>query len=130
MQPMGGGGGDVPPYTPGMKTQTLGLDYNIAALVSYFFWPIAVLLIVTEPQEPQRRWVRFHAWQATIFAVSSLVLLNVISVVLSQISTVLAMVGSLLWLGYFVVIVMNMLKAHKGEHMNLGPITKFAASKA
>jgi len=131
MQPVGGGGGgDIPPYTPGMKTQTLNLDYNIAALVSYFFWPIAVLLIVTEPQEPARRWVRFHAWQATLLSIGSMVVINVLSFVLAQISGILALVGTLLWLGYLVLMIMNMIKAHKGESMSLGPITKFAASKA
>jgi uncharacterized membrane protein len=129
---IGGGGGDgtVPPYTPGMKTQTLNLDYNIAALAGYVIPLIAIIIAVTEPQEPQRRWVRFHAWQAILFCIGSSVALNIIITVMAQISGLLATLFSLLWFGYLALMIMNAIKANKGEYMNLGPITKFAAKKA
>jgi uncharacterized membrane protein len=131
MQPVGAGGdASVPPYTPGMKTQTLGLDYNIAALAGYVIPIIAIIIAVTEPQEPQRRWVRFHAWQAILFCIGSSVALNILISVMAQISGALAGLLSLLWIGYLVVMIMNAIKANKGEYMNLGPITKFAAKKA
>lgn len=129
MQPMGAGGdASVPPYTPGMKTQTLGLDYNIAALVGYVVGIIAIIIAVTEPQEPQRRWVRFHAWQAIGLIAGYLVLAIVGGILGAILGT--GIISTLFQLGFFVVMVLNAIKAHKGEYMNLGPITKFAASKA
>ena len=133
MQPYGapaGGGGGIPVYTPGLKTQTLNLDYNIAALAGYLFWPIAAVIAFTEPKEPQRAWVRFHAIQALILDLGALVFINVVTVILAMISSTLAAIGSLLYLGWLVVMILNVVKAHKGEHMNLGPISAFAASKA
>ena len=131
MQPMGAGGdASVPPYTPGMKTLTLGLDYNIAALAGYIIPILAIIIVMTEPQEPQRRWVRFHAWQAISYGFGSFVVLNAAIFMMALISGALASLFSLLWIGYLVGMILNAIKANNGEYMDLGPITKFAASKA
>ena len=68
-----------PPQGPGGKTQTFGLDYNVAAMLCYLppclccVDAIACLIwIFTEPKES--RFVRFHAFQGLfLFGVNFLI---------------------------------------------------------
>jgi uncharacterized membrane protein len=72
----GSGYGAPPPPPPGQtpgKTKTLGLDYNIAALLCYIPTCICcinivpcILWLATEPRE--NRFLRFHSIQGLLFA--------------------------------------------------------------
>jgi uncharacterized membrane protein len=73
------GGGYPPPPPPNGKTKTLGLDYNIAAMLCYLPSCLccinlifAIIWLATEPK--QNRFVRFHAMQGLLlFAVALVV---------------------------------------------------------
>ena len=67
----GGGYPPPPPQGPGGKTQTLGLDYNIAGMLCYLPTCLccvnlisSILWLATEPKES--RFVRFHALQGLL----------------------------------------------------------------
>jgi len=42
----------------------LGLDGNIAALIGYIFWPIALVCVI---MEKENKFVRFHAIQSLLY---------------------------------------------------------------
>lgn len=59
------------------KTKTLGLDYNIAALLTYMpIWPVnlifSIIWLNTEPKES--RSLRFHATQSLIMCIAGMIL--------------------------------------------------------
>lgn len=69
-----------PPQGPGGKTQTLGLDYNVAAMLCYLPWCLccvdliaSVLWLATEPKE--NRFLRFHAMQGLMLFIINWVIL-------------------------------------------------------
>jgi uncharacterized membrane protein len=75
-----GGGYPPPPQPPNQgKTKTLGLDYNIAAMLCYLPTCLCCINLIfsiiwlgTEPKE--NRFVRFHAMQGLMLFAISLVL--------------------------------------------------------
>ena len=128
-----------------VKTQTLGLDANIAALLCYA--PIAplniaaaILWLVTEPKS--NTFVRFHAAQSLVLmgvAFAFFVVLGfgmvVIAIIIGAASSTLgAIVGlaiNLLFLlaaqGIFIVAVIAMIKAFQGVEWEIpviGPIAR------
>ena len=77
------GGGYPPQGPPPGKTQTLGLDYNVAALLCYL--PIcsiniilSIIWLVTEPKH--NRFVRFHALQSLLLSGAAIIIYVVLSV--------------------------------------------------
>lgn len=123
------GGGDIP-YQPGMKTHTGNIDYNLAAAIGYVIPLLAIVIAFTEPKEPQRRWIRFHALQAAFFSIGASVVLSVLAQILVRIAGVLGLLVTLAWLGYLVVAIMAAMKAHKGETMRLPFLADQAAQRA
>ena len=103
------------PLVPGMKTKTMGLDYPTAALIGYIIPLVAIIVAATEPKEPQRRWIRFHAFQALFLSISAGIVIRVVGTALMMIADVLGVVAGLLWLAYLIGIVMLGLKAKNGE---------------
>lgn len=80
-----GGGGAIPAYVAGEKTQFLGLDQNLAAAVGYFVPLLALLLLFQEPK--QNQFVRFHALQELLFGV----IMGVLGAMLAVVAAVLVM---------------------------------------
>jgi uncharacterized membrane protein len=77
------GGGFPPQGPPPGKTQTLGLDYNVAALLCYL--PVCaisiifpIIWLVTEPK--QNRFLRFHALQSLFLTGAFVVVYIVLSI--------------------------------------------------
>ena len=124
MQPAGGmiPAGMAPtagsiPFQPGMKSQTLAMDYNQAGFFCYLpcVGILALVFAITEPKEPARKWLRFHAFQALLVGVAGNVIIRVVSTILAQIAAALSLVGLLISLGLVVYMVMLGLKAKNGE---------------
>ena len=72
----------------------LGLDGNIAALIGYIFWPIALVCLIIEKEN---RFVRFHAIQSLLYHAAIIVaaiLLVIIVVFLGIIGIASAAAGS------------------------------------
>ena len=64
----------------------LGLDGNIAALIGYIFWPIALVCVI---MEKENKFVRFHAIQSLLYTA----LIIVAAVVLVIIVIFLGIIG-------------------------------------
>ncbi|MEW6732208.1 MAG: DUF4870 domain-containing protein [Acidobacteriota bacterium] len=78
----------TPPLFPQGKTQVLGLDYNIAALLCYlpFGFIAAIIFLSTEPTD--NRFVRFHAIQSLLVTAAwtgLFILLSILSTVFANI---------------------------------------------
>ncbi|MFO0629849.1 MAG: hypothetical protein U0325_30045 [Polyangiales bacterium] len=136
--PMQPGGGMVPagmaptaggiPFQPGMKSQTLAMDYNQAGFFCYLpcVGILALVFAITEPKEPARRWLRFHAFQALLVGVAGNVVINIVSSILGRIAAPLALVGTLASLGLLVYMVMIGLKAKNGETPKVPVLGEYA----
>jgi len=130
--PPPGGGGYPPPGPPPGKTSVLGLDYKLAALLCYV--PsccclinviAAIIWLATEPKS--NRLVRFHALQGLLLFAARVVI-SIIFVIFgvgvslspsdlaaSAGSGVLGLINMLIWLVYFVLCIIGMIKAYQGE---------------
>lgn len=141
----GGGGYGGPP--PEQKTKTLGLSYNVAALLCYIPACLCcinlfagILWLVTEPKE--NRFVRFHAMQGLLlfgvnFVVSLLFRILGMAIGAGAAATNSDMAyagGSLVLLGLQVVVgigflvihVIGMVKANQGQMWKLPVIGDIA----
>ena len=92
--------GGYPPMGPvSGKTQTLGLDYNVAAGLCYIplclINPIVpIIWIVTEPKS--NKFVRFHAFQALFLAITYIVAIIAVVVVFAILGLALGMASETL----------------------------------
>lgn len=138
-------GGYPPPGPPSGKTQTLNLDYNIAAGLCYI--PIcaiglisSILWLVTEPKTS--KFVRFNAIQSLLFGVLGIVLYIVQIVIMLVAAMIGAATGSdavasilfiaaavvlgIIWLGLFICWVIAIIKAFTGKEFKVPVIGSLA----
>jgi uncharacterized membrane protein len=107
-KPSGGGGGT-------------GLAPNVASLLCYVCTIITgIIFLVIEKEDKE---VKFHAWQAIFLggaAIALSIVINVLGFVFASIAGFLGMIISLLGfvvnIGIFVIWIIAMIKAYKGEH--------------
>jgi uncharacterized membrane protein len=127
-----------PPPVQTTKSST-GLDENVAALLSYIFgWVSGLIFFLIEKDS---RLVRFHAMQSILLNVVALVLgiglwivWGVVTLILSQVSDVLAsLVGIVLWLlivafylAMLLAVVLCLVKAYQKQYFKLPVIGNFA----
>ena len=88
------------------KSALGGIDGNIAALIGYIFWPIAVVCII---MDKENKFVRFHAIQALAYNVAAVVVFICLVIVLTILSVMLAFarlgeLSGILWLLYLLVV--------------------------
>src|SRR5712691_264667 len=117
------------PGATGGKT-SMGLDANVAALLSYVLAPITGLVFFLV--EKENRFVRFHAMQSILFGAAWVI----VGIAFTFISITLAIMDigilSLLfwpirlifWLGFFAVWIMLLIKAYQGQMFKLPIIGK------
>ena len=125
--------GNYPPpgeMTPAAKTQILNLDGNVAGLVAYIFWPLALVWYLKEPKN--NRFVRFHSFQALLL-IGGYVVAGILQTILAMIlGSIGGMVGSLLYLVLFIGVLFCAFKAYKNEMFKLpvlGGIAEKMANK-
>lgn len=111
-----------------------GLEPNIAGLLGYLFWPLAIVWLVIDPYK-QDRFIRFHAWQALGLVVAMFALsigLTVLSVILGMagLGIVAGLLWPVLWLGILVVWVLLMVKAYQKQMWKLPVIGNFCEQQA
>jgi uncharacterized membrane protein len=126
--PGGYQGGGLPPGRPPGKTQQLGLDYNLAALLCYL--PLcsiniifSIIWLVTEPK--QNRFLRFHALQGLLLSGAAIVLyivLQVLGGIMVAASpfrgagwSILALLQGAIGLGILALSIIGMIKAYNNE---------------
>jgi len=111
-----------------------GLEPNIAALLGYLFWPLAIVWLVLDPYKNDR-FIKFHAFQALCLVVAMFALsigLTVLSIILGMagLGIVAGLLWPVLWLGIFVVWVLLMVKAYQKQTWKLPVLGAFAAKWA
>ena len=107
-----------------------GLQPNIAALLGYLFWPLAIVWLVLDPYKNDR-FIKFHAFQALCLVVAMFALsigLTVLSIILGMagLGIVAGLLWPVLWLGIFVVWVLLMVKAYQKQTWKLPVLGAFA----
>ena len=113
-----------------------GLEPNIAAVLGYFFWILAIVWLVVEPYKNDR-FVRFHAFQTIGLVVAAIALsigATILTAVLMFIPYVGPIIGLLLWpvvgLGIFILWIFLMYKAYNKEMWKIPIIGNFAEKQA
>lgn len=112
-----------------------GLAPNIASMLCYICMPITSIIFML--MEKENKDVQFHAWQGTTFGVGWIVVvvvLNILTMILTQIATFLGVVMSILvpvlGLGVLVLWIICLVKAYQGERWKIPYIGDFAEKKA
>jgi|SRR5579863_1447518 len=107
-----------------------GLADNVAGMLAYFTIIPAIIFLVLEPYN-KSRFVRFHAWQSIFFGVAWWILwigLRIVAHIALGFLTVL--VWPLIGLGGFIVWIILVVKANKGEMFKLPVIGDLAQQQA
>jgi uncharacterized membrane protein len=84
-----------------------GIDGNLAALLGYIIWIIALISVI---MEKENRFVKFHAIQSLLLHAAAAIVFGCVVVLLIILGIVLALAGlgalfGILWLLYVVVVV-------------------------
>jgi uncharacterized membrane protein len=107
------------------KTQTLGLDFNVAGLLCYvpFGFILAIIFLTSEPKE--HRFVRFHSFQSLLLAATAIgfsIIFTIVGSILGHIPVIgwlflllLIPISLLVSLGFLVMAVMAIIKAYQYE---------------
>jgi uncharacterized membrane protein len=133
-----------------MQTQNtgksaLGLDGNVAALLGYIIWIIALISLI---MEKENRFVRFHAIQALLYNASFIVIyiaLGIIQIIITivfgvaaaaagdaggAIGIILWLISALIWmvvpLIMLIGIILTAIKAYQGQMYKLPVIGNMA----
>jgi uncharacterized membrane protein len=124
------------------QKSALGLDGNITALIGYLIWIVALILIFIEKDN---KFVRFHAFQATLWGAACFVGIIIVAIVgtivtliLGQASGALAglsgILFTLLYLALFLALLGGMIygaiKAYGGNMFKLPIVGNIAENMA
>lgn len=95
-------------YNPNPNTTTIGMDGNLAALLSYIIGIVGIIVLITEKEN---KFVKFHALQALLFHVlfavifiGAFVLLFIIGIFATFIGAALGNAGAVIGIILYVVI--------------------------
>jgi uncharacterized membrane protein len=94
-------------------------DDKLWALLSWLFWPIAVIVLLLEDKK-QRPFIKYHAVQALAVGVIGYVISGVLSVFV---------VGCFLWLAVLIYQIYLAVKSYQGEWVTVPVITDFCKNQ-
>ena len=115
-------------------TVTSGLDANLAGLLCYLFgWVSGLIFLIID----KRPFVRFHAAQSigiSVAVVVCMIAFWIVTIILAFITgglgVLLGLLFPLIGLGVFVLVIVCMIKAYKGEKFKLPVIGNIAEKMA
>ena len=113
----------MPPAQP--QPAQSGLSDNAAGALAYVTIIPAIIFLIVEPYN-RNSFVRFHAWQSIFMGIAAVA----VDIVLSIIPVVGWIILPFFMLGFFIVWIIALLKASKGQRFMLPVIGKFAAQQA
>lgn len=84
-----------------------GIDGNLAALLGYIIWIVALISVI---MEKENRFVKFHAIQSLLLHAGAIIVFIALVIILTILGIMLAVaglgaLGAILWLLYMVVVV-------------------------
>lgn len=114
-----------------------GMTDNVAGLLCYILGFITgIIFLVIEPYN-KNKFVRFHAFQSIFLSVAwfaVIVVETVINMVVVNISfgllATVALLWTIVWVGFLVVVVLLMVKAYQGQRFKLPIIGALAEKQA
>lgn len=112
------------PQTPSQPVQS-GLSDNAAGALAYVTIIPAIIFLIVEPYN-KNSYVRFHSWQSIFLGIAAFA----IDIVLSVIPLIGWIIIPFFMIAFFVVWIMAILKASKGQRYKLPLIGKFAEQQA
>jgi len=115
--------GGVPPAPPAARSS--GLSDNAAGAIAYLTVIPAIVFLLLEPYN-RSPFVRFHSYQSIAFGVVSLV----VHLVLGVIPIIGWVAGVFVSLAFFVIWLITLFKASRGEWFKLPLIGDFAEQQA
>ncbi len=113
-----------------------GIGFNVAGLLCYLLWPVALIFFLLVGPYNKNKFVRFHAFQA-LFVGLALVLvaigLQIMTSILALIPILGWIVDALAWFVYaiavLVLVILLMYKAYNGELYSLPVIGNLASQQ-
>jgi uncharacterized membrane protein len=125
----------IPP-PPSTRPQTLGLEPNIGAVLSYLIMVPPIMPLIVLLLEKEDRYVRFHALQSAFFGVICFVALIALQLVGSALGEFFHPLGvffnvfvTLLGLGVFGLWLTFLYKAYRGESFKVPVVGDEAARR-
>jgi uncharacterized membrane protein len=117
--------------TPASTPASGGMADNTAGMLAYITIIPAIIFLVMEPYS-KNKFVRFHAWQNICFAIAMFVIWIPLAIIgmIPIIGWLTLILWPLIGLGAFVVWIMLIIKANKGEKWKLPWIGDFAEKQA
>jgi uncharacterized membrane protein len=110
-----------------------GLSDNAAGAIAYFTFIPAILFLLIPPYNTNR-YVRFHAWQSLLLNVSAILisfLLSFVLVIFLVFQADLTLVFKrLVWVGWFVLWLICVVKAMNGQRFKLPVLGEVAERQA
>lgn len=112
-----------------------GIDGNLAALLGYIIWIVALISVI---MEKENRFVKFHAIQSLLLHATAIIVFIALIILLMILGIILAFAGmgalaGVLWLlymvvvvGYIVALVYSAVKAYGGLEFKLPVIGDMA----
>ena len=116
---------------PEQSVQTTGLSENAASGLSYITPIPAIVFLVTAPYN-QSPMIRFHSWQSIFLNVAAVVVevgLSVFSHLLF-LGLMTLVILPLVWLAFFIVWILCLIKAFNGQRFKLPIIGDLAEKQA
>ena len=113
-----------------------GIDGNLAALLGYIIWVVALISVI---MEKENRFVKFHAIQSLLLHAAAAIVFVALVIILIILGVILALaglgaLGGILWLlylvvvvGYIAALVYSAVKAYNGIEFKLPVIGDMAA---
>lgn len=124
------------PPVPQATASTGGMADNVAGMLAYITIIPAIIFLVMEPYN-KNRFVRFHAWQ-NIFLHVAAVAIWIILMILTVAASIVPIIGHLIvmllgfvvWVGFFVLWIILLMKANGGQMWKLPVIGDLAEKQA
>ena len=125
-----GDAGTIPAPGPAAASTPAGLTENVACALCYVLGLITgVLFLVLAPYN-QNRTIRFHAFQSIFLHVAAIILWVVFMFISAVSGMLLIFVAPLIWLGFFVLWLVVIIKAYQGQKLVLPIIGPLAEKQA
>lgn len=112
------------PATPPQSAQS-GLSENAAGALAYVTIIPAIIFLIVEPYN-RSAFVRFHAWQCIFLSIATFAI-HTILMIIPVIGWIILPFASI---GIFIIWIITLLKALKGDRFQLPYIGKLAAKQA
>jgi uncharacterized membrane protein len=124
------------PPVPQATASTGGMTDNVAGMLAYITIIPAIIFLVMEPYN-KSRFVRFHAWQ-NIFLHVAAIAIWIILMILTVAASIVPIIGHLIvmllgfvvWVGFFVLWIILLMKANQGQMYKLPVIGDLAEKQA